>query len=235
MGIELPKKYVEGLGGKGGAGRWAVTPGDQIEEWVKMNLTSEGLIDDLGRSVYDWSLWIEHYDHKIEQAMDKIDKHSKALSKAKSEAGVAQKTKWLNAARQELNTQTDELAKARKAMDALMKAAERHDKSKSPTIEFEKEFQFLVMLAMKEFDKAAVRKAVDQALERVEQGIDIPGGDGAFNAENYEPGFKSAGLFETLNKAWDFLVSKFNVFTDWLSGIFRVTDKLEAMMKAAGA
>jgi len=235
MNIVLPQKYIKELGGKGGAGRWAVTAGEQVEDWVKENLKSEGLMDGVGRSVYDWTLWIEHWEHEIEKALELVDTHTKALGKAKSDKGVAQRIKWLNGARTKLGSFTDELEKAKKALDDLMKVIERHAKAKSPTVEFEKEFQFLVLLAMKEFDKEAVRKAVETALERVEQGMDIPGGESAFNVENYEPGFKSAGLFDALGKAWDWLLNKFDALVDWVGGILRITNKLEGMLKAAGA
>lgn len=234
MGIVLPEKYIKAMGGPGGAGRWAVTPGEQIEEWVKERLQSRGLIDQLERSVYDWQLWIGHYEKELAAAQVRVDKHLAGLAKAKSEAGVRQRTDWLETARADLAKEVDSLEKARKAIAALEEAAKRHESHKVPTVEFEKEFQFMVLLALKQFNHDQVMTAVQTALERVEQGLDIPDATPSDDPSRYE-GYKSAGVMDTLTKAWDFLVDKFQTFMDWVAGILGYTKRINKLMDAAGA
>ena len=232
MNITLPKEYVEGLGGKGAQGRWTAKTGDDVEVWVKETIKSQGVLDDLGRSVLDWKQWVGHYESEVGKAQMLVEKHLKGLGEAKSDKGLQQRTKWLEGARKDLQEQSAELEKARKAMTALEEAANKYPETKSPTIEFEKEFQFMVLLALKEFDKTDVLKAVQTAIERVDQGIQIPG---AIAPEEGTIGYKQAGLFDTLGKAWDYLSDKFHTFVDWVSGIMGLTKKIDKMMSDAGA
>jgi hypothetical protein len=232
MGITLPKKYIEALGGEGGAGRWAGKTGEQVEDWVKETIKSKQLIDDVGKSCYDWKLWIAHYEKKAAEAQELIDKHIKGLSEAKTDKGVAQRTKWLQGARKDLGEQVDQLEKARKALSALEEQTKRYAQSKVPTIEFEKEFQFMLLLALKEFDKKTVLEAVNTAIQRVEDGIDIPA---PYPTVEGQEGYKTAGLMDALTKAWDFLEDKFNQFMDWMKGLTGLTNRIEKMMNEAGA
>ena len=231
MGIVLPKKYIEALGGEGGAGRWAGKTGEQVEEWVKETIKSKQLIDDVGRSCYDWKLWIAHYEKKVSEAQTLIDKHIKGLEKAKSEAGVKQRQKWLEGARKELSEQVDFLEKARKSLSALEEQVKRYAQSKVPTIEFEKEFQFMLLLALKEFDKKQVLEAVQTAIQRVEEGVDIPAPYPS--TEGMEGYGKTAGLMDALTKTWDFLQDKFEQLVDWMKGVVGLTNRIEKMMNEA--
>jgi len=232
MNITLPPKYIEALGGEGGAGKWAAKTGEQIEDWVKETLKSKQLLDQVGRSTYDWKLWIAHYEKKVAEAQELIDKHIKGLAEAKSEKGVAQRQKWLEGARRDFNTHIDQLEKARKSLGELDVQVRRYNESKVPTIEFEKEFQFMLLLALKEFDKKQVLEAVQAAINRVEEGVPLP--EGYFNPEGLS-GYKQAGLMDTLTKAWDYLADRFNQFIDWVKGLVGLTNRIEKMMNEAGA
>ena len=229
MNITLPKEYVEGLGGKGAQGRWAGKPGDDVEVWVKETIKSQGVLDDLGRSILDWKQWAMHYEEKVEEAQALVDKHLKGIEEGNR---VKQRTTWLEKARKDLAEQSSDLEKARKAMKDLEEAANKYPETKCPTIEFEKEFQFMVLLALKEFDKTDVLKAVQTAIERVEQGIEIPG---AMTPEEGTIGYKQAGLFDALGKAWDYLSDKFHTFVNWVEGLMGLTKKIDKMMSDAGA
>lgn len=232
MGIVLPKKYIEELGGEGGAGRWSAKTGEQIEDWVRETIKSKQLLDQVGRSCYDWKLWIAHYEKKAAEAQELIDKHIKGMAEAKTDKGVAQRKKWLEGARKDLSEQIDQLEKARKALASLEEQAQRYNQSQVPTIEFEKEFQFMLLLALKEFDKKQVLEAVQTAIQRVEQGLDIPGG---YPSTEGLEGYRTAGVMDALTKAWDFLVDKFEQFVDWMKGLLGLTNRIEKMMNEAGA
>jgi hypothetical protein len=278
MGIVLPGNYQEGkeddpgkLGGPGGAGRWATTPGEQIEEWVKANMKSRSLIDETGRTIDEWRAWVAHYEQAAAKTQELIDKHLLAMKdvedklRAKAEemaaklkkkgkdadlekilsdlkdksAGLAQRRKWIESAQRELDANTDQVDKAKAALEALKKATARHMSHKSPTVAFEAEFQFMVLQALKQFSMEEVRKAVDVAMQRVQDGVDIPLEGPMWDVSRYEPGYKSAGLvgdiLSGLGKAWAYLKGAWARFMSWAKNLMNIANDIDKMMTEAGA
>lgn len=237
MGFVIPDKFMDGGGGAGAAGRWKVKDGDQIEEWVKQTLKSAGLYDELRKVAYDWEMDINSLERKIEEAQEKIATHEAGIARNHN---VKNRVKWLAKAREDLNEYQKLLTEAKKQLDLLIKEARRHEWHKSPTIEFEKEFQFMMNLCAKEFDKKAVLDAVKKALDRFEQDIDLLADEGpAYDANLYEPGYRTAGAWDTLvglaTRAWNFLVNAFKSFTQWVKGLVKMRSSLSQLMDSAGA
>jgi hypothetical protein len=226
-GIALPKEFQKGsMGGEGGEGKWACRPGDQVEEWVKQRLLSEGLISTLGKSVAEWQIDIKSLNDYIADAQERVAKHTEGMAKAKSQAGVAQKQKWLAGAKKELEDFSAQLAKAQTKMQELLDAANKKPEVENYSIEFEKEFQFMMNQALKEMDKKQVIDAVKKATERFEQGLDIP-----------DTEVKTAGLLDAISsvlvKAWNHLKGAFELLIDWALGLEKDTKKIEGLLKSA--
>lgn len=237
MGLHIPDKFQTGGGGAGATGRWKLKDGAQIEEWVKQTLKSAGLYDDLRKVAYDWELDINSLERKIQEAQEKVAKHEAGIAKGNN---IKNRTRWLAKARTDLNGFQKLLAEAKKQVELLMKEAKRHEWHKSPTVEFEKEFQFMMNLCAKEFDKKAVLDAVRKSLERFENDINILEDEGSiYDASRYEPGYKQANLLDALinsvTKAWNFVVNAFRSFTQWVKGLVKMRSSLSRMMDSAGA
>lgn len=243
--LTLPQKFVEGLGGEGAEGAFSVKTGEQIEDWVKETLKSKGLIAEVGNSAHDWELEIGHFEREVAEAQDKIDLHLRVLAQGKDDAGrtlkekgIAQRQKWLEEAKSTLDANQKELDKCKAALDELRATMARYDEHKSPTIEFEKEFQFMLLLAAKDFDQKTILEAVGKAVKRFQEGLDIPDTRVQPDMSRYT-GYKEAGLLDFLSgalaKAWEFLKSAWAGFTDWISDIKKDTAKLDALLTKAGA
>lgn len=236
-GYPLPKEYLEGqLGGEGAQGRWKLKPGDQVEEWVRQTLYSQGLIATLHKTVAEWQMEIVHLERELQEAGARVEKHKAGLSTAKSPAGVAQKQKWLDGAQKDVEKFGAELDNAQKKLKELVAAADKKPEAANYSIEFEKEFQFMMLVAQKDLDKKGVLESVKKAVERFEQGLAIPDADPiAHDIDRY----KNAGMFDfitkPLAKAWEYLKGAFDFFRDWISGIGDTTQKIDQMLKQAGA
>ncbi len=156
------------------------------------------------------------------------------LSKAKSQKGVAQKQKWLEEAKSDMAKFEKELAKAKEQLEALTKAAEKKDKAANYAIEFEKEFQFMMMVAEKDLGKKAVLESLKNAIERFDKGMDVPGPE---QAPAVAP--RTAGLLDFLSgalvKAWEYLKGAFDFFVDWVADLGKTTKDIEKLLSEAGA
>lgn len=228
MGYSIPEKLMEGGGGEGATGPWRVKTGDQIEEWVKATLKSKGLLADMGRSAHDWRMEINSLERELSEAQGRVDKHVKALAAGSKDA---RRKKWLDEAQSDLAKFGKQMAEANKALEDLLATAARYEQHKSPTLEFEREFQFMLLLAGKDFDKEAVLKAVQTAIDRFEKGLEIPDAGPADDVGRYQ-GYKTAGI---LDKVWTFLKNAWSLFTDWVSDLVGTTKKLDKMLTEAGA
>lgn len=237
----LPKEYLEGLGGEGSAGPWRIKSGDEIEDWVRQTLLSQGLIATLEKTVAEWNMEIVHLTRELEESQARIEKHQAGLAAAKTDKGIAQKTKWLQEAQKDALKFGKDLLVAQQELTKLVDTALKKSKAESYAIEFEKEFQFLMLVAQKDLDKKAVLESVRKALERFEAGLAIPDAESpAHDIARYEgPSGKTAGLMDfisgALQKAWDYLRGAFEYFTDWVSGLVGTTRKIDQLLSQAGA
>jgi hypothetical protein len=233
--LTLPTKFMEGLGGAGAEGDFKVKTGEQIEDWSKEMLRSKGLLAEVGNSIHDWKLEIGHFEREMSEAQEKIDTHLKGIAEGNR---VKQRQDWLEKARKAFDENQKELDRCKKALTDLETTMARYDEHKSPTIEFEKEFQFMLLLAAKDFDKKAILEAVGKAIERFEQGLDIPMATPADAPAQYQ-GYKSAGVLDAvsgvLSKAWDFLKSAWASLTGWIDDLMGDTKKIDDLLTRAGA
>jgi hypothetical protein len=219
MGYTVPEKYLEGGGGEGASGPWKVKSGDQIEEWVKATLRSKKLLVDVGHSVHDWQLEINSLERHIAETQETVEKHLAGISAGNR---VNQRQKWLEKATKDLDGYQKELTAATTECAKLLEVAQRYDEHQSPTLDFEQQFQFMMLLAQKEFDKKTVVAAVQKALDRFEQGLDIEG-------------LRTAGLGDMLSRAWEFIKNAWSAFTDWVSDLTKTTRDLDKLLTSAGA
>jgi len=243
-GIELADKFLKG--GKGAEfGPWKIKTGDQIEEWIKERLKSEGLISDVARTASEWALEITHLEQTIAEAQEKIKKHEAGLVKGNR---VNQRKKWLATAQTDLKAATKELTKAKAAVAKLSDTAQRHETHKAPTIEFEKQFQFALQLALKDLEKedviAAARAAIAKFEGKVEEAVEAQAAP--VEAEVEEPipptmpaRYMSAGMLEDLwsgaKKVWSVVKGAFSALADWTKDLLGIQKKLDKMLTQAGA
>ena len=232
-GISLPREFQKGMmGGEGGAGKWSVTPGDQIEDWVKQRMLSEGLISTVEKTAAEWEMEIVSLTEYLADAQERIAKHTENLAKAKSPAGVAQKSKWLATAKEEAETFSKQLKTAKDSIRALADSAKKKSDTQNWSIEFEKEFQFMMNQALRELDKKHILDSVKKAMERFENGLAMP-------EANWGPegAPKTAGLLDevgaVLTKAWNHLKGAFEMFIDWAAGLDKDAKDIEDLIKSA--
>jgi hypothetical protein len=231
-GISLPSEFQKGsMGGEGGAGKWAVTPGDQIEDWVKQRMLSAGLISTLEKTAAEWEMEVVSLTEYLADAQERIQKHTENLAKAKSPAGVAQKTKWLEGAKSEATTFSKQLKTAQDSLKSLAEAAKKKEDTQNWSIEFEKEFQFMMNQALRELDKKQILDSVKKAMERFENGLAMP--------ETPAPEARMAGMLDEVSsflvKTWNHLKGAFEMFIDWAAGLNKKTDGIEKLLKEANA
>jgi len=231
-GYPLPREYVKGLGGAGAQGRWSIKTGDEIEEWVKQTMMSQGLTGEVQKSVAEVQLEVRHLERLISDAQTRVESHVAGLQKAKSQRGVAQKQKWLDEAMSEIVQFTKALEKANDQLTQLSIAAAKKAKAESYAIEFEKEFQFMLTVASKDLGNKTVLDSVQKAIERFEKGLEIPG-------PYIEPEARTAGLLDYISgfliKAWEYLKGAFDFFTDWVGDLAKSTQDIDALLREAGA
>jgi hypothetical protein len=232
-GYPLPHEFMDGLGGKGSQGRWSIKTGDEIEEWVKQTLASQQLVGTVEKSAAEWGMEIQHLERLLSDAKSRVEKHQASLSKARTQKGVAQKQKWLDEANVEVAKFGTELEKAKKMVGGLSEAAAKKEKAESYAIEFEKEFQFMLMVASKDLGNQTVMASVKKAIERFEKGLEIPG-------PHVEPeAARTAGVTEYISgflyKAWHYLQGAFDFFRDWMLDIEKSTKDIDALLKESGA
>lgn len=242
-GIDLPDKYRKGIGGAS-AGKWSTVGMVQIEEWVKQKLYSEKLIDSVTDTVDDWEAEVIHLERVLSDSEESLTKAEAQLKKAKSPAGVKQALWRLNNAKEKLGHYGPRLVEAKEKIAQLRTAVLKHKEPDLPaTIEFEKEFQFLLMLAAKSFEQGDVLKAAQDAIERFVKGAVIPAAGYAQSEEMMGRQEKYAGIIDDLgswlkstwDKAWNFVSQMMDRVVDWVASIGKATDRLENLLKEAGA
>lgn len=221
-GIPLTDAFVEGLGGKGSQGDFKTMTGEQVDDWVKATLKSEGMIDEAGQSALRWKLEIAHYQREVEEAQARVEKHMAALAAGKV---TDQRKGWLEGAQADLATYSGELDRCKAALDEFTAAIDRHKDHHSPTVQFEREFQFMLQQAMLDFSKQDVLKAAQAAIERFNEGLEMPA----------MPGARMAGLGELLSKAWKWVSAKWAAFVDWFESLSDRTVKINDLLDRAGA
>lgn len=244
-GNTLPQEWVTALGGKGAQGDFKVKTGEQVEDWTKEAIKSKQLLDSVGRSAMDWLLWCTHYEKDLKECQDRIDLHLRVLTNRKEdngrnlgEKGIARRKEWLEKAHSDFDSKQKEIDRCKGAIEALQAQLARYNEHKSPTIEFEKEFQFMLLLAAKDFDKKTILDAVGKAIERFEQGLEIPMASPIDDPSRYQ-GYKQAGILDflgdALSKAWDFLKSAWGKLMGWVDDLVGDTKKIENLLTRAGA
>lgn len=226
-GIALPPGLQKG--GEGAThGPWKIKTGDEIEEWVKQTLRSKGLLNEVGKSVHDWQMEITHLERMVAEAQTKIEGRLRG-------SGPGAKTP-LEKSQAELTKYSKELATAKGELIRLQEEAARYEKAKNCAIEFEKEFQFMMLLAAKDLDKASVLESVKKAIARFEQGLEIPD---AQSPSHDVDRYRQAGLWDSVSdaakKAWAWLASTFGALIEWFQDLGADTDKLANLLDQAGA
>lgn len=233
-GIALPEQYLKG--GEGAAhGKWAHVGAEQVEEWVKQKLLSEKLITSTENTVDDWQMEIQHLERLLGDAQVSLEKAITQLTSAKSDKGVAQALDRQKKAKDKLEKYGPQLDKAKEELSRLMEAIAKHKEPELPaTIEFEKEFQFMLMLAAKSFDQKDVLQAVGRAIQRLRAGSEIPAGYPSPEGMEKYAGFGD-WLKNVWEKAWNFVVQAFEDLFDWFANLGKTNNRLETLLKEAGA
>jgi len=223
-GIALTPGLLKG--GQGAShGPWKIKTGDQIEEWIKQTLKSKGLLDEVANTAHDWEMEIVHLERMIEETQQKIQGRLRG-------SGTGSRTP-LEKSQSELAAFQKEMASAKDELARLVAETARYEKAQNFSIEFEKEFQFMMLVAAKDLDKKDVLASVKKAIERFEQGLAIP------DAESPAHDLKAAGVLDTLGdmatKAWNWVASTFDSLLSWFADLTQDTDKVSKMLDQAGA
>lgn len=234
MAIALPQKYIEGGGGEGAEGKWKVHNGEQIEDWVKATLISECLHNDLSKTIHDWQMEIGHLEREIAECEDRVMTHEEKIQTVKTDKGYAQRLKWLNGAKADLDDFSKQLVKAREAAKALLEQADRHKNHQIPAEAFEREFQKWLQFASEELgDERKAIHAMQKAIDTFMANMPVE----AAGPETQRS--KEAGVIDWLSglaqKAWNFVVNAFDGIADWIANLGKATKAIESMMNEAGA
>lgn len=223
-GVELPKEYQKGGEGRG-KGALASFPikNEQIEDWVKQQMLSKGLIAEVGRSVAEQQMSLDSVDRHVKDAQIRVAKHQSAIAGG-DETG--RRAKWLAGAEQDLQKLQDELKTAKTAVESVKTTAERHATSEAPSVSFEKEFQKLLKAAAKEMSKQDIMTKVLQTVA-------------VFNAELDAPVMRVAGLGDVIVKmldtAWKKVMDAWRKVSGWIKSMRQATGSLSKMLDKAGA
>lgn len=249
-GVDLPSKYQKGSDVKLEYGPWKIKTGDQIEDWVRERLKSEGLVEDVVRGVEEWKLELDHFETEVADAKALIVKHKKGIEEG---SRVKQRIEWLAGAEKKLDDAEKGLAKARQAIEELGGTVAKHEETEAPVIEFEKQFQAALMMALKDLDKKDVLMAARNALAKFEEQVEESGRveeeTAMVPAEEPIPPtmrvpYKAAGmskaavlgmLWEGVKKLWDIATAAFERITDWAADLMGFNKSLKKMLAQAGA
>lgn len=236
MGVVLPEEFSKEngtLGGSGSQGAFAVKTGDQIEDWVRETLKSKGLLAEVGNSVYDWKMEVNHFQREIEKAHADIALHLRAIAERKDpagrnlgEKGLAQRQAWLEKAQAKLAEGAVELERCEKELAELEANLARYQEHKSPTLKFESLFQMLMKEAAKDFDKKAVLDAVARAVAEFEKGAEQSVAADGMKTANW--------LTNLIGKAWAFLKQAWDAFTGWVNELVDTNRELDELFRKAG-
>jgi hypothetical protein len=226
MGVILPPEYLKGLGGEG-SGNWKVLGTETVEEWVRAKMASEAHIDEFGRTLYQWTAWMNHWRRASDEALERVRKHREALKKGEGggKAPDAKRLKWLQKAEADFAKFNAEFMRANDGFNALFAQIERHRDHRAPIVAFEVEFQAMVEQLMRTVSKTDVLKAVERTINRVNEGLAAP-----------DPSMHTAldlgGIWKSVVDALSYA---YDLFSDWLGSVLGWTEKLETMMDKAGA
>lgn len=224
-GIELQAKFL--VPGEGAEfGPFKIKTGDQIEDWVKERLRSEGLYQEGVKTAADWQLEVGHLQRMLEDAQKRIAQHEKGLAEG---SRVNQRTKWLAEAKADLAKAEKEMAKAQAALAEFKTEVVRHEEAKAPVIDFEKQFQAALSAATLDLSKREVLAQAKAALAKFEQEM----------VGQAKMAAKEAGILDSLwgavERAWNWVVSAFEDFRDWISDLASDTKRISKLLDAAGA
>jgi hypothetical protein len=215
-GIDLQPKHLQS--GEGAEfGPFKVKTGDQIEEWVKERLKSEGLYQEGVKTAAEWELEVGHLQRMIDDAKTRIQTHEKGLAEG---SRVKQREKWLAEAK-------SDLAKAEKDVDAALKALKgfqtevaRHETVVAPAIDFEKTFQSVLQSATLDLSKREVLAQAKAALAAFEKEMMA------------QP--RTAGILDdlvtVLERAWNWVVGAFHAIGDWASDLMSDTKRIGKLL-----
>lgn len=223
-GINLPAAYLKG--GEGAThGAFKVKNGDQIEEWVKERLESEGLASSTQRTAEEWKLEISHLQSMVDDAKDRIAKHEKGLAEGNR---VNQRVKWLADAKKDLESGSKDLEKAMAAVEALQETLEKHEDVVAPVIDFEKQFQLMLHQASNDLAKREVLAQAKRALAKFEEEMSTP----KFAAEG--PDSMWSLLVRKLDRFWDLVQAAFAKLGDWVDDLTSSTKRLDKLVESVG-
>jgi hypothetical protein len=148
-GIDLPEKYRQG--GKGAAhGRFKVMSGDQIEDWIKARLKSEGL---------------------VEEAQQVIEVQKAAVADVQMSLEALLKGSLENEDKKKLQKAEKDVQAAVAAVAAMEQAVEQHVDAEVPVISFEKQFQALLDQALNDLSRKQVLAQARAVLAQFEAGM----------------------------------------------------------------
>lgn len=228
-GVDLGT-YAEKGGGKG-PGALAAFPikNEQIEDWVKQKLASEGLIVDAGKVAAEVELDLSSIEQRIDECKSKIGKHQAGLAAGNR---VTQRVKWLASAESELDALTHELQRAKRGLEQVTAAADRHSTA-VPTVAFEKAFQKLLKAAMKEMTQTDLMTKVLQGMASFNAELEAAKAQ-AHAASTHTAGVKDV-VIGMLSKAWGKVVGLAARVSGWVKGLFKASQDLSRLMDKAEA
>lgn len=217
-GIVLqPKHLTSGEGAE--FGPFKVKTGDQIEEWVKERLKSEGLYQEGVKTAAEWELEIGHLQRMIDDAQTRIQTHVKGLEEG---TRVKQREKWLAEAKGDLEKAEKAMEEAKKAVGEFKTETARHETVVAPAIDFEKAFQQVLQAATLDLSKREVLAQARAALAAFEKEM----------MASTQP--RTAGILDTLwsavERAWNWVVSTFHEISEWASDLMSDTKRIGKLL-----
>jgi len=217
-GIELQAKHL--TSGEGAEfGPFKVKTGDQIEEWVKERMKSEGLYNEGVKTAAEWEMEIGHLERMIDDARKRIATHEKGLAEG---TRVKQREKWLAEAKGDLTKAEKSMDEAKKAIGEFKTETARHETVVAPAIDFEKAFQQVLHSATLDLSKREVLAQAKAALAAFEQEM----------MASTQP--RMAGILDTvwsvLERAWNWVVSAFHEVSEWASDLMSDTKRIGKLL-----
>ncbi len=219
MNYALPEEFIKGLGGEGSQGDFSAKTGEQVEEWVKEKMKSEGLLSDFGPVAQDWLNQINHFERLVADAQALIEKHMTGIAEGNR---VKQRQEWLEIAKKDLEEAQAELDKCRKALHECEEQANRHKTHHAPTVAFEDAFQSMMKAALTALSKDDVIKSVQNALAAFEKGL--------------SQDTKTAGVLgDFAAKLWQKVTGLWSQFKGWVSDLLGLNKQFKSLMDKANA
>jgi len=223
-GIDLPPEFLTGLGGKGVTANFPHKTGEQIEDWVRARLKSEGLLAEAGQTAAEVGLSITSIEQKIREAKTRVEQHMRGIEMGEK---VTQRKKWLAKAQEELVALERQLEEARRGVTVVEEAAQRHEEHHAPSVSFEEQFQKLLAEATREMSQQQVLDKVLRSLAEFNAGLKA----------TESPAHVAAigDLWGVLERAWDKIKGVVAGIGRWAKGLFSSATKLNDLLDKAGA